>query len=104
MKFREATIAGAAIVALCAFLYGGCDRPYLPWVQNPWPPPGERGHGRETVEPRPEPVPQDPAEDFCVDMRDSIDAYRGYLEDETLPEHQRRNIRVLVEQYDRECS
>lgn len=105
MKFTRtsfATLLSIAAIAI-ATLYGGCNNPHSPWNKNPWPPKGERGHGRSTPKPRPESIPQDSVEDFCEDMRDSIEQYRSYLEDESLSERRRDNIRNLVEQYDREC-
>lgn len=97
-RSRQLPIFILAALAVTLLFAGSCDKPYLPWVSNPWP-----SSGDEAPAPRAEPTPQAPLEGFCEDMRESIDDYRTYLEDENLTESRRRNIRGLVEQYDREC-
>lgn len=101
-KFRIAFCVGLAIVGVV--FIGSCNQPHLPWNKSTWPPRGERLLERQDSTPSSVTnESQEPLEDFCEDMKESIDQYRSYMEDETISERRRRNIRNLVDQYDREC-
>jgi len=103
MKYERASLA-ILFTFVFTFLYVGCDRPYLPWVQSPWQLSNERGHSSSSSEPQSESVSQGSIEDFCTDMRDTIVDYRLYINDESVSVSRRNNIKRLVEEYDRQCS
>jgi len=97
-------LAAIGAAMLIASTLGGCDRSYLPWTSNPWP-----KAATETTE-TPERVPQDPPENFCEDMHESVEQYRRFLAPgyvwEGSPasiERRQKYCREFVEQYDRLC-
>jgi len=99
MKRKKTSYTVLIVVTGLIVLYGGCDRSYLPWNQSPWSTDNTQSQSHDEDER----VEQAPSEDFCEELEPSIDDYRSFLEDDSLSESRRRNIRILIEQYDREC-
>ena len=89
------------------FIATGCDKPYLPWVAGPsW-----GSSGNETPQARREQVPQREIEDFCRDNRETVEAYRRFLEPDfdwgvsaSEEERRRRYTQQFVEEYDERCN
>lgn len=96
-------------VVVFAGLVGSCNASYLPWVQNPWPNRVDEQERALRAAP-----PQVTLEDYCRDMRETIELYRTYLDPDfdwaarnitpSAAERRREYLRRLVEEYDQMCS